>query len=516
MRKLILVLLAVILANSLFGRGSQSSAPSSSTPGSTAPITFDIWVDFSWFWYDRYEGKEVADRMREISGVNLNMTKAVDSTQLPIMIAANSLPDFVYASNTNSIAGLSDPNVCWPMNELTRTYNVDIKASAVDIANNTFSDGNYYTIKNLFIPQESYSSGEVAAGLGLSAISYRLDIYEAIGRPQFNNLDDLENALLAAKARYPNIVPLLNDGGVLGYIYQYFMRQLGIPAAAFQYDSRGNVIHIISNPDLLKYYELMNRYYRQGLISLEAQTYNYERFQDVRNSGMAFMLNRSSGEASEANSALIASRSNYRFKLIDHNLGDNPVEYDTGIGWAGLFITKKNKDPRRAIEYFAWHRLPETKKLTTWGIEGRHWAYNERGETIRLPWYNEAIAAGGTQFDFAIGTWIFGVQSEEAAWFDHNVKDQDILDDYNLRKETAGIIRVLPELYFAMPTSGDMRNTYTRITDLFTTASNEIIFANTEAEMRAAYNRMVTQARGIGLAQLEQWSNDAVRRQLGR
>ncbi|MDR1971330.1 MAG: hypothetical protein LBQ46_05360 [Treponema sp.] len=514
MKKAWLVFFAVVLSGTL-GAAPRADAPSGAA-GSKAPVTFTIWVDMPWFWYDKYEGKEVADKMTEISGVKLEMTRAVDTTQLPIMIASGNLPDLIYTDFQNSIVGLSDPNVCWPMNELSARYGVDIHASEVDISNNTADDGNYYTIKNIFIPQERYAKGEVVSGPGTSSVSYRLDIWEEIGRPQFNTLDDLEKALIAAKEKYPRIVPFLNDGGVLGYVKRFFMRQLGIPDSNFQYDSRGNVIHLISNPDLLEYYKLMNRYYRQGLISLEAQTYNYERFQDLRNSGNTFMTNRSSGEAGLSNAAQVQAGRNLRFKLIDHNLGNKPVVFDTGIGWAGLFITKNNKDPRRAIEYFAWHRLPETRRLAAWGIEGRHWEYNEKGQTVRTQWLRDAVAGGGSQYDYGIGTWLFGDQGDENAFIDYGVTSQDALDALNLRRETAKITQVHPELYFAEPKDGDMRIIFTRISDMFITASNEIIFADSEAAMLAAYNRMVQQANTLGLGTLEKWSNDTVKARLAK
>lgn len=511
------VFFALVAAASLWaGGGAQNRDVSSGRAGSTDPVTFTIWVDMPWFWYDHYDEKEVPDRLTEISGVTLNMTRAVDATQLPIMIASGDLPDFVYTDNGNSVVGLSDPNVCWPMNELAARYGVDIHASDVDISNNTVADGNYYTIKNIFIPQERFSNAEVLSGPGTSSVAYRLDIWEAIGKPEFKTLGDLEKALIDAKAKYPNIIPFLNDGGVLGYAKNFFMRQLGIPSTNFQYDSRGNVIHIISNPDLVKYFELMNRYYRQGLISLEAQTYNYERFTDTRNSGNTFMTNRSSGEAGLSNNAQINTGGQLRYRLIDHNLGNDSVVFDTGVGWAGLFITKNNKDPRRAIEYFAWHRLPETRKLTAWGIQGRHWDYNEKGQTITMGWVSEALANGGSKYDYGIGAWIFGDQGDENAWIDYGVTTQDAVDAYALRKEVAMTTRVHPELYFAEPTEGDMRIIYTRINDMFTTAANEIIFSNSEAQMRTAYNRMLQQARDLGIAQLEKWSNDTVKSRLAK
>jgi putative aldouronate transport system substrate-binding protein len=503
------VLLSAVLAISCSRAGGTSAPAASGETGSVKPITFTIWIDHTWFWFDQYGKEDVSRKMTELTGVTLDMTRATDGNQLPVMIASGDLPDLVYTSNSNAMIALSDSGVCWPMNELAARYNTDLHVTDVDIANNTSPDGNYYTIMNIFIPQARYDNGEVAAGPGTSSIAYRTDIYEAIGSPPLNNLDDLENALTAARARYPDIVPLLNDGGINGYFASYFMRQLGIPVGNVQFDTNGSVIHRISNPNLIKFFELANRYYRKGIISDEVQTYNYERWADTRNSGRSFMQNRSSYEAREANAAQRDAGGSLRWKLIPKNLGGNDmINVDSGIGWSGLFITRKNKDPQRAIEYFGWHRQDESRKLTAWGIQGQHWDYNEAGQTIYLKEIKDYLATGGGQQDLGPGVWIFGDQGDENAFQDYSTEDPDLLDTYAFLLDNAKITRVQSELYFATPKEGDMLITYTKINDMYNTAALEIAFAQSETAMRAAFERMKVQANALGLADLEKWMND--------
>jgi putative aldouronate transport system substrate-binding protein len=509
--------LLTVLAGSCSKTDNTSAPAASGEAGSVKPITFTIWIDHNWFWFDQYGKEDVSKKMTELTGVTLDMTRATDGNQLPVMIASGDLPDLVYTSNSNAMIAMSDPNVCWPMNELVSKYNTDLHTTDVDVANNTAADGNYYTIINIFVPQARLDNGEVMAGPGSSSLAYRMDIYEAIGSPSLNTLDDLENALSAAKAKYPDIIPLLNDGGLNGYFRGYFMRQLGIPGGNVQFDANGNIIHMISNPDLIKFFELANRYYRKGLISAEVQTYNFERWADTRNSGRSFMQNRSSYEARESNAAQRDAGGNLRWKLIPKNLGgDNMVNIESGIGWSGLFITKKNKDPQRAIEYFGWHRQDESRKLTAWGIQGQHWDYNETGQTVYLKEVKDYLATGGGQQDLGIGVWIFGDQGDENAFRDYSTEDPDLLDTYAFLLDNAKITRMQPELYFATPKEGDMLITYTKLNDMYNTASIEIAFAESEAAMRSAFERMKTQANALGLPALEKWMNDTHKARIGR
>lgn len=511
------VLMLAVLAGSCSRTGGNQAPDAGGESGSIKPVTFSIWIDHPWFWFDQYGKEDVSKKMAEITGVTLNMTRATDGNQLPVMIASGDLPDLVYTSNTNAMNALSDSNVCWPMNELVARYNIDLHVTDVDIANNSSPDGNYYTIINVFVPQARYDNGEVSAGPGTSSIAYRTDIYEAIGSPPLNSLEDLENALAAAKAKYPDIVPLLNDGGIDGYFARYFMRQLGIPNGNVQFDTGGNVIHRISNPDLIKFFELANRYYRKGLISAEVQTYTYERWADTRNSGRSFMQNRSSYEAREANAAQRDAGGSLRWKLIPKNLGGgDKIIVESGIGWSGLFISKKNKDPQRAIEYFGWHRQDESRRLTAWGIQGQHWDYNEKGQTIYLKEVKDYLATGGGQQDLGIGVWIFGDQGDENAFQDYSTEDPDLLDTYAFLLDNAKITRVQPELYFTTPKEGDMLITYTKINDMYNTAALEIAFADSESAMRAAFERMKAQANALGLPALEKWMNDAHKARTGR
>ena len=151
---------------------------------------------------------------------------------------------------------------------------------------------------------------------------------------------------------------------------------------------------------MIKYYELLNRFYREGLISAEAQTYSMEKYTEVKNSGLSFMQLRSAGEAMQANTDAAAAGIDYRWKLLTHELSDDAVFIKTGIGWSGTFITKKCKDPDRAIRFFAWARTDEGRHLGSWGIQGVHWDYDAQGRTVGTESYHKAIAEGKTRASF--------------------------------------------------------------------------------------------------------------------
>lgn len=468
------------------------------------PIEYSMFVDMTWFWFDKWGTEPVSQKITETTGVSFDVTRASDDQQLALLIAADDLPDIVYTDSTSRMALLCDPEVCWTYNDLISETGVDIHATDAEIANNTRSDGNYYCLLNAYTSQEAIDEGNTLLSGGTKSIAYRTDIYEEIGSPKLETLEDLENALLACKEKYPNVVPLLPDKGYLWY----FAEQLGLNGSSgVGYDKDNNPCYFLSEEGIEEYYKLLNRFAREGLITAESMTYNYDKFCEVRNSGNSFMQLRATDEAQSSNNAAIQAGSEYRWKLLTHEISEDAlVSVNTGIGWAGTFITKKNKDPQRAIDFMSWARSEEGRKLCSWGIQGEHWDYNENGETITTAEYQEALTSGKQkQDDFGIAVWIFGDQGDENAFIDHAVTDPDMQDYYTRLQSAVQHTAVMSELYFCIPTEGDMLNIYNTLGDMTTSEQQKVIFAETDEEFQAALDNMYSQAESMGLSKLNAW-----------
>ena len=485
---------------------SEATEPEGGETGAKDPIEFSLFVDMTWFWFDKWGTEPVSQKITETTGVSFDVTRASDDQQLALLIAADDLPDIVYTDSTSRIALLCDPNVCWSYNELIEQTGVDIHATEGEIENNTRTDGNYYALLNAYTSQEAIDEGNTLLSGGCNSIAYRTDIYEAIGSPKLDTLEDLENALLAAKEKYPNVVPILNgDGGYLGY----FAQQLGVKGSvgSVGYDKDGSPCYWLGMEKVDEYYKLLNRFAREGLLSPEAMTYNHDKFCEVRNAGNSFMQVRATDEAQSSNNAAILAGTDYRWKLLTHELNEDAlVSVNTGIGWAGTFITKKNKDPQRAIDFMSWARSEDGRKLCSWGIQGEHWDYNENGETVTTPEYQEALTSGKQkQDDFGIAVWIFGDQGDENAFIDHAVTDPDMQDYYARLQSAVKHSTVMSELYFCIPTEGDMLNTYNSLIDMVKSEEQKVIFAETEEDFQKALDDLYAQAESMGMSKLNEW-----------
>lgn len=484
--------------------GEDDASSATETTMNTEPIEFTLFVDLPWFWFDSWGEDPVSQKITEITGVSFDVTRATDDQQLALLIAAGDLQDIIYTDNTARATLLSDPEVCYSYNELVDQTGVDIHATETEIANNTRADGNYYALLNAYTSQEAIDEGNTFLSPGTKSIAYRTDIYEAIGSPEINTLEDLENALLASKEQFPDVIPLLPDAG---YVW-YFAEQLGLKgSSSVGYDAEGNPCYFLNMEGIEDYFELMNRFAREGLITAESMTYTVDKFREVRNSGKSFMQLRATDEAQNANNAAIEAGTDYRWKLLTKDLSDDAlVSVNTGIGWAGTYITKECKDPERAIEFMSWARSDEGRKLCSWGIQGEHWDYNEDGETINTPEYQQGIAEGKLkQDDFGIAVWIFGDQGDENAFVDHSATDPDQLDVITRQESAVQHTAVYSELYFCIPTEGDMLNIYNSLNDMYTSEVQKVFFAASDEEYEAAVESLYSQAEALGMSELNAW-----------
>ena len=82
----------------------------------------DLFVNHTWWPLPKWSGS-VPEYITQQTGVDLNVTIAADSQQLPLMISSGELPDLIYTDNSgNMITLLSDPDLCWDWENLMEDY----------------------------------------------------------------------------------------------------------------------------------------------------------------------------------------------------------------------------------------------------------------------------------------------------------------------------------------------------------------------------------------------------------
>lgn len=63
----------------------------------------------------------------------------------------------------------------------------------------------------------------------------------------------------------------------------------------------------------------------------------------------------------------------------------------------------------------------------------------------------------------------------------------------------------MSELYFCIPTEGDMLNVYNSLNDMYTSEVQKVFFAASDEEYEAAVESLYSQAEALGMSELNAW-----------
>ena len=488
-------------ANAGATSGAEATAAADSG-GEEAVKELSLFIDASWYPVKEWKGP-IAEKITEKTGVKLNVTVATDDKQLPLMISSGDLPDLVFTYS--NIGRLSDSKLSYPWNELIEQYAPDFKIDNTRIAIHTMDDGNFYTVRNSFATQEEMAQNKYAIGSdGNPGIAVREDIMNELGNPEIASPEDFRDVLGMVKEKYPDMVPLIMDKE---WIEQYFIQQFGVEALLDGWYERDGVIdYAIRQPEMLEFFTFMNSLYRNGYILGENFAYTNDQIDDqYATSGKAFAHSHTVSVADVDNIKLENSGESYRFQMLPSALSDRTKVVSTGLGFAGTFITKKNKDPEASIKFIEYLASEEGRKLTMFGVEGEHWTWNDEGypNLNYDPSDSDFINANGIKWWYLYND---GVMEGLQSYVPGTQKTEALMQRkaVTVYKPQIGLIQVQPD--------SKERTTKTKIDEMIKNEKVRIYLANSEEEAVANYENMVATAEKLGLNELVEWANETYRK----
>ncbi|RXZ83021.1 extracellular solute-binding protein [Paenibacillaceae bacterium] len=499
-----LVLLAGLLAacGGNNAKGGNNAPNSGDTPGKsgtaeqTEPVELSLFINHAWYPVNSWTGP-VAEEITKKTGVKLKVTIATDSKQLPLAIASGDLPDLIFTSD--ELDRLSNPDISYAWDELIEQYTPNFTIDPTRIAISTVDDGHFYTIRNSFATQAEWDANQFALGSdGNPGVAVRKDIMEELGNPPINTLDDFVSVLESVKSKYPDLIPLVMD---VNWTEAYFQTQFGVTAANMWDEQDGQVQLGVGNPKILEYYKFMNSLYRKGLILAENFAYANDQIDDeYATSGKAFAHMHTVSVAERNNLALEKTTQDFRFQQLPVQLTDKALRVNDGVGFSGLFITKKNKHPEASMKLVEFLASDEGKKLTMFGVEGEHWTWNDEGypNLNYNPSDTEFVSKNGIKWWYLYsdaiveGLWGYvpGTQTTQALI------------------ETKEITQYKPELgLIQVKADSKERTIKTKIEEMIKNERVRVILSDSEEQVEKNYANMLENARKIGLDELNEWGN---------
>ncbi|MDR1569274.1 MAG: hypothetical protein LBS72_02155 [Oscillospiraceae bacterium] len=475
------------------------------------PVELELFINHTWWPLKTWAG-EVPEYITKQTGVRPVVTVAADMQQLPLMLASGDLPDIIYCDNTGNMQSrLADPSLCWAWEDLTAQYKPDFQWDEERAKLYRQEDGKFYTILNNYSTKSELENSP-AALIGVGSPTLQRGLYEELGSPQINTLEDYFNVLLAAKEAFPDKVPaVINTNWIgMGQTSSMFLTQYGLDYNGFSLDEATDTLqYYIYQQNRLDYYKYINALYRNGLILPENFAFNNEdeSYQYAYNLECFSYIKGSSATELNSKCADLGIESDWFDLNVALGYGSTFKIYERNVGWSGLYIAKNNSNPQKTADFLTYLFTEEGMRTAFWGIEGTHWTLHEDGYPVFIPEFNDPLwqdAVGLTEWGLLSGTWV----TERLA--SYNPDDEFILDKLRLSDQAKENTVYCSAVGLVSPKAdSDEQIILTKLNDMVKNEEVKLFLATSEEECEKAYSDMLARAEQLGVKDLDAWANEA-------
>ena len=468
--------------------------------GSSDLVKLRFFNDETWWPYTVWEGR-IPEKISEETGVTFEVTTAADSTALNLMIASGDLGDLILTSDNAKISRLQSSDMCYTLDELAQMAGEEsFDVHPVLRLVNTADDGNLYTIMCGYSP-DYYMEEYPKAVYETTGLVVRDDIYEAIGSPQINNLDDFEAMLATVKEQYPDVVPFMynytHTNGIIKML-------LGSDASIGGFlDVDGHAKAFIEDPVLENYYELMNDWYLKGYMTDENFAFTSDSDDsDYMAAGKLFALAKYSNTADEMSVTLKEAGCDYSLVQLTDIIANQPgaKHLQTTAGWRGMFVPKSSSDPVAAYNFMKFMYSEEGQCLSLWGEEGVDWNWDEEHS---YPVLNYDFESPNEEDGMKFWGWIYhdGIRNTLPGYGNAG-------QTFKAREAATSISETNPVLgMLRMGADSEEQTIMNNLVELYNNMTAQIITATTPEESKALYQEMLETAKSMGVEKLDEWAD---------
>ena len=346
------------------------------------PITFDWYINFSWFarhWGDSKVSKYITEK----TGVNVNFIVPAgnEAEKLNTMIAGDALPDLVTLGwYEGQVPMMIDSELVYALDELAEEYDpYFFKVANPDkLGWYRQDDGHVYGYPNASFTPADYETykGKLTSN---ETFLVRKDIYEALGRPDMTTPEGFLNALRAAKKKFPvaNGLPLIPFGTAeftdvgnnqLQGVLEHFLAISPEQNGKFEDAALG----LTENPEYVRWLKMLRQAHEEGLIPTDIFVDKRSQIEEKAAQGRYFCMLYMNWDMQAPQNALYARDPNSIYIAVDgpkNSNGDDPQLAGGSIaGWTVTLISKKCKDKARAIQFLTYLISEEGQMDTNFGI----------------------------------------------------------------------------------------------------------------------------------------------------
>ena len=393
-----LVISAIIMTSFCVGCGSSAGPDTSAGKPSggemdKSPITLTLFsCDAT---NDMTFDDDVAHKITELTGVTLKISHPVagDTQAIPIMIASGEYPDLIYAKSDTG--KLIDAGAIIKLDEYIDKEGDNLKAlygNQIKRLRYSIEDESIYTVGTYGVNTEVWDPD------GTMQIQHA--VLKELGYPEIKTIYDYEDAIKKYIAKYPEINGKKTIGMSLMASDWRWLTTCGNIASAvagipddgqFKIDDETEkAVYKFQLPEVKEYFKWLNHMNAEGLLDPESFTQKEDAYRAKLAQGNVLGISDAKWDYDQATKTLLAAGMDERtYARLGVTLGDEYKcqalkNYGFSGGW-GIAISSTSENKERAFQFLDWLASDEAQVLLNWGIEGKHYTYDESGKRKFLP-----------------------------------------------------------------------------------------------------------------------------------
>ncbi|MDF2835660.1 MAG: transporter substrate-binding protein [Paenibacillus sp.] len=346
----------------------------------TKPITFDWYINFSWF-NAKWGEDKTSQYVTRKTGVDINFIVPAgnEKEKMNTMIASGHLPDFItLGSSDEAIATMIEGDMLLPLDELAEQYDPYFLkiADPAKLGWYTQEDGHVYGYPNASSSAQDYEKYGTEFTSNQTFL-VRKDIYEAIGKPEMRTPEGFLGALRAAKEKFPEVngqplIPIglheFTDTGNYS-LDSYLQNFLAVP-----FEKDGKLYDRGTDPDYLNWLKTFRQANEEGLLAKDVFVDKRPQVEEKAAQGRYFAMLHQNIDIAAQNQALYNANPDGNYVAIDGpanaDLADPTLAGPGLTGWTLTLISKDVKDKAKAIQFLTYLMSEEGNKDMFLGEKG--------------------------------------------------------------------------------------------------------------------------------------------------
>ncbi|MDQ0112804.1 extracellular solute-binding protein [Paenibacillus harenae] len=341
------------------------------------PLEFSFYGHYDWYTMPVW-GEDLATKwIKENKKVNVVPISSggAAKNKLSTMIVSKELPDVMWMERGADVEKLRAEGLLVPFDDYLDKYpNLKKWAGESTLDMLRSPDGKLYQFPNWYTTQPNGNSGYLV----------NKKIYNELGAPSLETVDDLYAYLKQVKEKYPDVVPLELGQTAAGMDVMVsafaenrpftFNTMMAVP-------QDNKLVSLFADPVYRELLQFTSKLYREKLISQDTFTQKLEQVESKVVSGKVAVYVASSPTEFGAigNSQLSAQDPEAGYIMVwpVHKAGLDknkifPGDYKQ-LGWNVSVITKNAKNPEAIFAFLDWFTGPEGQRTIMWGPEGLYW-----------------------------------------------------------------------------------------------------------------------------------------------